>query len=393
MGASPSVAEVSEAELSPQQRQPRTAFAGFNDPLLNQVGRLRPPGGQQQADDLLRGDATSLSETGSRRSPRQPLASISGANTLPHSTVSSSNLASVGAKSGSLYEKPSSSSHFSADTSLLEPTYPPLPGLSVTTNTPHWANLAATRLPENGLQYPAVSSGAEYRVAQGGNDQASSPTAQPSYPSPSSSYPPPPHSNPSPSSNYPSPPPSNPATQPSYPYPLPSYPSPLPSYPTTQPSYPSPQSGYPSPQLIHPAPYPQTTFSTSPPSYAASQTGYPPPQPSYPTPQPSFTTAQPSYPTHQPSYPTHAPNFPTPEPSYPAPQPSYAIPQPNYPAPQSHYSSTQPSYQGGQPSGAQLKTHESPFLNSGEEDELQRLSLGKITKPNLHLLLLHFYFD
>ncbi len=350
------------------------------------MGRLRPPGGQQQADDLLRGDTTSLSETGSRRSPRQPLASISGANTLPHSglsfssiqqTASNSNLASVGVKSGSYYEKPSSSSHFSAASALLEPTYPPLPGLSVTANTPHWAN-SAVRLQENGLQYPAVSSAAEYRVAQGGSDQASSPTAQPSYPSPSSSYP--------------SPPPSNLATQPSYPSPLPSYPSPLPSYPTTQPNYPSPQSGYPSPQLIHPAPYPQTAFSTSQPSYAASHTGYPTPQPSYPTPQPSFTTAQPSYPTAQPSYPTHAPSFPIPEPSYPAPRPSYAIPQPNYPAPQSHYSSTQSSYQGGQPSGAQLKTHESPFLNSGEEDELQRLSLGEITKPSLQLLLYLYIF-
>jgi hypothetical protein len=374
LGASPSVAEVSEAELSPQQRQPRTAFAGFNDPLLNQVGRLRPPGGQQPADDLLRGDTTSLSETGSRRSPRQPLASISGANTLPHSDLSfssiqqiasSSNLACVGAKSGSYYEKPLASSHFSA---LLEPTYPPLPGLSVTANTPHWTNSAAW-IQENGLQYPAVSSGAEYRVAQGGSDLASSSTAQPSYPSPSSSYP--------------SPPPSNPATQPSYPSPLPSYPSPLPSYPTTQPNYPSPKLGYPSPKLLHPAPYPQTAFSTSQPNYAASQTGYPTPQPSYPTPQPSFTTAQPSYPTHQPSYPTHAPSFPIPEPSYPpAPRPSYAIPQPNYPAPQSHYySPTQSSYQGGQPSdsGAQLKTPESPFLNSEEEDELQRLSLGKIS--------------
>ncbi len=373
MGASPSVAEVSEAELSPQQRQPRTAFAGFNDPLLNQVGRLRPPGGQ--ADDLLRGDTTSLSETGSRRSPRQPLPSISGANTLPHSDLSfssiqhaasNSNLASVGAKSGSHYEKPSSSSsHFSASSALLEPTYPPLPGLSVTANTPHWANHAAARLQENGLQYPAVRSVAEYRVAQGGSDQASSPTAQPSYPSPSSSY------------N--SPPPRNPATQPSYPSPLPSYPSPLPSYPTTQPSYPSPQSGYPSPQLVHPASYPQTSFSTSQPSYAAAQ--------------PSYPTHQPSYPTHQPSYPTHQPSFPTPEPSYPAPRPSYAIPQPNYPSPQSHYSSTQSSYQGGQPSGAQLKTPESPFLNSEEEDEVQRLSLGKITKPSLQLLLVHFYFD
>ncbi len=388
MGASPSVAEVSEADLSPQQRQPRTAFAGFNDPLLNQVGRLRPPGGQQQADDLLRGNTTSLSETGSRRSPRQPLASISGANTLPHNDLSfssiqqaasSSNLASVGAKPGSNYDKPpSSSSHFSAASALLEPTYPPLPGLSVTANTPHWATHAAARLQENGLHYPAVISGAEYsgyRVAQGGSDQVSSPTAQPSFPSLSSSYP--------------SPPPSNPATQPSYPTPLPSYPSPLPSYPTTQPSYSSPQAGYPSPQLIHPVSYPQTTFSTSQPSYAASQTGYPTPQPSYPTPQPSFTTAQPSYPTHQPS-------FPTPEPSYPTPRPSYAIPQPNYPALESHYySPTQSSYQGGQPSnsGAQLKTPDSPFLNSEEEDELRRLSLGKINQTQLSAITRKFYFD
>ena len=355
--------EAADQDKPSAIRQPRTAFVGFNEPLLNQVGQLRQNrGGQEEAERLLQADLEATAVPGGQRPPRQPYPlqlEAEAVNIQPVATTaplmaqfkdftdsvtvqspnqdSSIDLAS-GPYSGARYGQRLPSSPYPEAPGVLEPTYPPT-SPSISLLSPAWA-------PVNPFQYqrsseaarilpqPAASTVAEFRDdnswtsrAQDNNlAQKSSPTAQPftqfNYPALEPNYPPP-------KSGYP-------ATQTNYPAPKPSNPVPQPSYPTSKPNYPAPQPNYPSAQS------------------------------SYPTPQPSSQSLLPGYLTPQSGYPTPQPSNPTPQPSYPTPQPSFPTPNPTYPTPQPSYHSERLTFPG------------SPNLAPGEEDEIYPNSSGKI---------------
>lgn len=373
-------------ERSTQQRRPRTAFVGFNEPLLNQVGRLRPRGGQDAADGLLPlEDATGLADLANQRTPRQPFATgeageaaksfaEGGQSQRIHTAVTAAPVAlhsspafqagspppSAAQRGSNPYQtsdthsyqvqSPRAPSHYFSPeaTAVLEPTYPPPPAFALSPSTSSgWASIYSGRTTKEAEPVKIVSDSLEpaeeYRV---GGHEASLPlvgSIQRSYPSPQLSYPPSP-------SNYPS-------AQPSYSSPPPNYQPPQSSYPSPRPSYRSLETNYPTPQ----------------PTFSVTKHNIPSDFPNYPTPKPSNASPQPSYQTTQPSYPNIL-SGPSPQPAYPAAQPSHLSLEPSYLAAQPSYPAPQLSYPG-----AQFKAPGSPYLGPGEEDELQQENLGKIS--------------